>query len=349
MEGTEMAGIKPGYRSKEPSEIFNSRPQPGPGLSAGAMGPKKETPALGMDGMMEPEEKSLSRDDLLLSVRKMRKYMDGKLEENEKKHQKLYGDAVTLIKAMTQEIKNLKDEISSYKKVLTDSSSTQSKLQGEQKSLRVDVDTRNDVFRKSIIDMMEKQFSDLYVYTDKKFQATTAENAAGVENLNKAFNMGLEAAEPRFKTLINNQFEHVLAPAIKALIQGMPVPIVNVPENAIKSADVQVNVPAPQITNNLENVKLLLSEKSFNLNVEQPAPHVHLPEGLVKNEAAIVNVHVPPQPEQKTPQVNVHVPEQPTPEVIVNNVPRRKVMKTFEYYPDGRPSKVLEEDMPEDK
>jgi hypothetical protein len=77
-----MDGIKPGYRSKDPSEVFNSRPQPGPGLSAGAMGPKKETPVIGMDGMMEPEEKSLTaltKDDLILTVRKLRQYIDEKV------------------------------------------------------------------------------------------------------------------------------------------------------------------------------------------------------------------------------------------------------------------------------
>ncbi len=281
---------------------------------------------------LEPEY-GLDRKDLLLAVRKIMHYVEEKVKGADAVRKKDQDTLQTAVKDLVQEVKNLRQELSQRDQKAGELSSSVDQLAAEQKSLRDYWTQKADSLHKSIFDKYEERAAGQEDYMNKKLDMISREHGSEIDSVNKAFNLGIQSAERKFLDIV----------------KAMPIPQVHnvFPEHAIKimqsTPEVTVHVPqqAPPSVN--VNPSLTVSDKSFNLHVEQPAPHVHLPEHAIqiKMEPSTVNVAVPEQP---APQVNMTVPQQQAPQVHVN-MPRRKVKKTIEYLPDGRPGVITEEEI----
>lgn len=288
---------------------------------------------------LQPEE-SLSRDDVLLAVRKMRCFVEEKIAQAEVVRQRQLSQIEELLNRMIQEVALLREEVKQKDSKTEEISINMTKLAGEQKSLRDYWDAQGTLLHKELFEAISNQAASQDQWLSKRLDNISKEHGSDIDSMNKAFNFGVESAMQKMLTIMKN----------------MPTPQVNmtnvIPESAIKvlqePSQVHVNVPQqlpPAV--NLKDIKLVMDEKSFNVMIDQPAPHVHLPEGAIqiKTLPSIVNL-----PEgaikilQEPSNVHVNVPQQLPPDVHVN-MPRRKVKKLIKYDEQSRPCSIVEEEV----
>lgn len=301
-----------------------------------------------MDTLAEHEELAeerdfLTKDDLLLAVRKLRGYTDEKMLAVQKAIRKDLADFQSSVTEMFQEgMAAIRQEIADiHSESSENSSSDVTELANEQKSLRDYMESKTHALQKAIFDKVEERLDGQNKWLDRQIHALS-NSTTGIEYAKKAYDEGVVAGKGSIESVLK------MLPSI--------VNQVNIPESAIKfyqePAHVNVHVPQQLPPNvDISNIKLLIPTEAFKLFVEQPAPQVHLPERAiqVKMEQQPIIFNVPAESIKMAPStVNVTMPQQKAP-VINVEVPKYKTKKTLEYYDNGLPKHIIEEPLPIDE
>lgn len=336
---TEIDGIR-----MEPPEVFNSRPQPAKQNvtlaegNTGALGQRKITqsikpPTPGKVGkLLEQLEKAISRDDLILAVKHMRAFVEEEDRKTAAAHNKQIAQLTAIIKDLTEEVKSLRtaqsQQVRVQHKSLADVQAAGLRVGSLEKSLEGHIKT----LRQELLDTSAAQAKATERWLNKRIEGLSGLQGDRLESLHKMFEMGVGAAEERFKSLL----------------MALPTPQVHfaVPEGAIKMeqlpAQVTVNVPpqaAPVV--NSES-KIIVPHEAFKFYVEQPAPQVIVPKKAL--QVHVTQASAPPVAigeKAFQPQVTINVPEQPAPIVNVEQS-RVPVKKHIIYDEHSRPSTITE-------